>query len=113
MILIWIYHYLLNGIGLNLDLGNSFWIRKTLNFWYLNNISFSHHTISDLGKLDCIWAIPLDIINYTKEWRNILEVLLVYVTMKCDTQSCTKKHSNVDEDIIMHKLPKDGAVKTA
>ena len=24
-----------------------------------------------------------------------------------------KKRSNVDEDIIMHKLPKDGAVKTA
>ena len=24
-----------------------------------------------------------------------------------------KKHSNVDGDIIMHKLPKDGAVKVA
>ena len=24
-----------------------------------------------------------------------------------------KKHSNIDGDIIMHKLPKDGAVKTA
>ena len=24
-----------------------------------------------------------------------------------------KKHGNVDGDIIMHKLPKDGAVKTA
>ena len=24
-----------------------------------------------------------------------------------------KKHSNVDRDIIMHKLPKDGAVKAA
>ena len=24
-----------------------------------------------------------------------------------------KKHSNVDGDIIMHKLPKDGAVKAA
>ena len=24
-----------------------------------------------------------------------------------------KKHSSVDKDIIMHKLPKDGAVKAA
>ena len=24
-----------------------------------------------------------------------------------------KKHSNVSRDIIMHKLPKDGAVRTA
>ena len=24
-----------------------------------------------------------------------------------------KKHSNVDEDIIVHKLPKDGAVRAA
>ena len=63
-------------------------------------------------KLDCIWTTLLDIINYTKEWGNILDVLLVYVTITCNTQSCIKKYSNVDGD-IMHKLPKDGAVRTA
>ena len=36
------------------------------------------------------WTIPLDKINYTKEWRYFLDVLLVYVTMKCDTHSCIK-----------------------
>ena len=36
--------------------------------------------------LDSIWAIPLDITNYTKELGNIVDVLLVYVTMTCDTQ---------------------------
>ena len=55
----------------------------------------------------------LDIINYTREWGNILDVLFVYVTMTCDTQSCIKKQSNVDGDIIMQKFPKDGTVKTA
>ena len=30
--------------------------------------------------------------------------------MTCDTQSCIK-HSTVDGDIIMHKLPKDEAVR--
>ena len=33
--------------------------------------------------------------------------------MICDTQSCMKKHGNVDGNIIMRKLPKDGAVRTA
>ena len=28
-------------------------------------------------------------------------------------QELHKKHSNVDGDIIMHKLPKDGAVRAA
>ena len=55
----------------------------------------------------------MDIINHTKELGNILDVLLVFVTVACDTQSCVKKHSNIDEDIIMHKLPKVGAVRTA
>ena len=36
---------------------------------------------------------------------------------KCDNDmqypELQKKHSNVDGDIIMHKLPKDGAVKAA
>ena len=32
--------------------------------------------------------------------------------MICDTQSCIKKHNNEDGNIIMHKLPKDGAVRT-
>ena len=51
------------------------------------------------------------IINYTKEW-NILDVLLM-----CDNDMrypvLHKNHSNVDGDIIMHKLPKDGAVRAA
>ena len=55
----------------------------------------------------------MDIINYTKEWGKILDVLLVYVTMTCDTQSCIKSTGNVEGDIIMHKLPKDGAVGAA
>ena len=55
----------------------------------------------------------LDIINYTKEWGNILDVFLVFVTITCYTQSCIKKHSIVDGDIIMHKLPKDGTVRNA
>ena len=36
--------------------------------------------------LDSIWAILLGITNYTKELGNIVDVLLVYVTMTCDTQ---------------------------
>ena len=40
---------------------------------------------------------------------SILDVLLVYVAMTCNTQSCIKS-SNVDGYIIMYKLPKDGAV---
>ena len=64
-------------------------------------------------ELDCSWTICVDIINHTKELGNILDVLLVFVTVACDTQSCIKKHSNIDEDIIMHKLPKVGAVRTA
>ena len=32
--------------------------------------------------------------------------------MTCDTQSCIKKYSNVDGDIITYKLPKDGTVRT-
>ena len=43
---------------------------------------------------------------------NILDVLLVYVTMTCNKYpELHKKHSNVDGDIIMHKLSKDGARK--
>ena len=55
----------------------------------------------------------MDIINYTKEWGKILDVLLVYVTMTCDTQSCIKSTGNVEGDIIMHKLTKDRAVGAA
>ena len=90
--LIWIYHYLLNGIGLDLDLGNSFWIQKILYFWYLTTLifGFPHNIWSREIELDCIWTILLDIINYTKEWGNIRDVLFVYVTMRCNTQSCIK-----------------------
>ena len=54
-----------------------------INIWF-----FTPHNIC-LSKivLGCIWTILLDIINYTKEWGNILDMLLVYMTMKCDTQS--------------------------
>ena len=31
--------------------------------------------------------------------------------MTCNTHSCIKDAVNVDRDIIMHKLPKDRAVK--
>ena len=63
---LWIYYYLLNRIGVELDLDNSFWIRKILNFCYLTLLTFgfSHHTISDLGKLNL--TILLDIINCLK-----------------------------------------------
>ena len=73
------------------------------------------HTTQSLtkGNWTCIWSILLDLINYTKQWGNILDVLLVFVTMICDTQRCIRKHSNVGGDIIMHKLPKDGTVRTA
>ena len=37
---------------------------------------------------------------------------MLFVTMKCDTHSCIKKHTNVDVNIILYKLPKDGAVRT-
>ena len=67
----------------------------------------------ELGCIWTIWTILLDIINYTKEWENILDVLLVYVTMTCNTQCCIKKYSIVNEYIIMHKLPKDGAIREA
>ena len=40
-------------------------------------------------------------------------MLLVYMTMTCDTQSSIKSTGNVDGDIIKHKLPKDGAVTAA
>ena len=43
--------------------------------------------------------------------KHSTDVLLTYVTMKCNTQSCIKKHINVS--IIMHKLSKDVAVKSA
>ena len=42
-------------------------------------------------KLNCIWTILFDIIKYTKKWGNILDVLLIYVTMICDIRhSCIK-----------------------
>ena len=61
-------------------------------------------------ELDSVWTILLDIINHIKEWGNTLDML--FVTMKCDTHSCIKKHTNVDVNIILYKLPKDGAVRT-
>ena len=44
-IIIWIYYYLLNGITLDLDLANFYWIRKMPNF-ATNNSSFSNTTLS-------------------------------------------------------------------
>ena len=91
-ILIWIYYYPLNGIELDLDLDNSGYekyftmLLNNINIWF-----FTPHNIWPREvKLDCIWTIPLDIINYTKELGNILDVLLIYVTMICNTQSCIK-----------------------
>ena len=40
-------------------------------------------------------------------------MLLTYVTMTCDTHNLHITHSDVDGDIIMHKLPKDGFVRAA
>ena len=42
---------------------------------------------------------------------NILDMLLAYVIMRCNTQSCIKSYCGCS--IIMHKLPKDEAVKDA
>ena len=62
---------------------------------------FAHHTISDLGKLNmtifgkrsrCVIAICDNDMQYTRLY---------------------KKHSNMDGDIIMNKLLKDGPVKAA
>ena len=77
---------------LDLDLDNSFWIQKILYFWHLATLTFAfpHNIWCREIELDCIWTILLDIINYTEEWGKILDVLLVYVTMTCDTQSCIK-----------------------
>ena len=74
------------------------------------------HTTQYLTKGNWTWlfqTVLLDIINYTKEWGNIVDVFLVFVTMTCNTQTYIKYHSNVDGDIINHKLLKDGAVRTA
>ena len=40
-------------------------------------------------------------------------LLLVYMTMTCDNPELHKKYGKVDGNIIMHKLPKHGAVKAA
>ena len=55
--LIWIYCYLLNEVGLNLDLHNSSLVQKILTVAATNNINvwfFKHHTLSHLGKFDLI-----------------------------------------------------------
>ena len=93
-VLIWIYYYLSNRIGLSLDLDNSFWIRKIIYFLLFNNINIWFSTPLNIWsrdiELDCIWTILLEIINYSIEWGNTADVLLVYVTMTCNTQSCIK-----------------------
>ena len=93
-VLIWIYYYLSNRIGLSLDLDNSFWIRKIIYFLLFNNINIWFSTPLNIWsrdiELDCIWTILLEIINYSIEWRNTADVLLVYVTMTCNAQSCIK-----------------------
>ena len=43
----------------------------------------------DLGKLN-FTVFGLFLWNYTKEWGNIVDVLLECVTMTCNTQSCIK-----------------------
>ena len=40
-------------------------------------------------------------------------LLLVYMTMTCDNPELHKRYDKVDGNIIMHKLPKHGAVKAA
>ena len=55
----------------------------------------------------------MDKINCTKKWGDIVDVLLVFVTMTYNIESWIIKDSNVNGDVIMHKLPKDGAVRTA
>ena len=58
----WIYYCLLNRIRLGLDLDNSYWVRKILNF-AANNINIwfftNHNTYSDLGKLKLLNLIVL------------------------------------------------------
>ena len=51
----------------------------------------------------------MDIINCTKKWEKSVDVL-VYVAM-----GCLENHGNgnLNRDIIMHKLAKNGAVRTA
>lgn len=55
----------------------------------LNNINILFLTPHNVWvreiELDSIGTILLDIINYSREWENILDVLLVYVTRACDT----------------------------
>ena len=50
-------------------------------------------------------TIFLGIINYSKEWGNILDVIGI-----CDShmqyQELHKKHINMDGAVTMHKLPK-------
>ena len=83
---------------------------NNINIWFFTTHNISHKKV----ELDCVWTIPLDTNNYTKEWGNILDVLLTYVTMTCNTQSHIKKARLCgDGDIIMHKLPTDSAVKAA
>ena len=82
---------------------------NNINIWF-----FTPHNIWPRKiELECIWIILLDKINCTKKWGDIVDVLLVFVTMTCNIESWIIKHSNVNGDVIMHKLPKDGAVRTA
>ena len=53
----------------------------------------------------------LDIINYTKEWGNILDKSFDICDNDMQYPELHKRHSNVDGDFIIHKLPKDGAVQ--
>ena len=95
--MIWIYYYLLNGVGLDLYLDKSFWIRKIFNFWYLSTLTFGflHHR-SDIGKLNLnVFELFFWRIDYAEERGKILNVLLVYVryikstVMRMDISSCT------------------------
>ena len=79
-----------------------------INIWFSTPRNICAREI----ELECIWTIVLEIINYSKEWGNTVDVIAIGI---CDNDmqypELHKKHSNMGEDIIMHKLPKNGAAK--
>ena len=89
---------------------------KNTYLYYLTTLTFgfSHHTISDLGKLN----LPVFGLFF---WTQLIKRKNGRYS-RCVIDICAnemqhlelhKKRSNVDRDIVMYKLPKDGAVKAA
>ena len=89
---------------------------KNTYLYYLTTLTFgfSHHTISDLGKLN----LPVYGLFF---WTQLIKRKNGRYS-RCVIDICAndmqypelhKKRSNVDRDIVMYKLPKDGAVKAA